>query len=176
MKRLNRRAKVFLVSITTFLVLWIIVFSMGLRVLTGESMQPGLYQYVEGDLVKGDFVAFHLPEMWSNLALERGYMTHGFLHLRERITIKHVAASEGDRVKVDSSGVWVNGVLSETSKALDFDSSGREMPGFSLAEVTLKKGEFLVLSHNKPNGLDSRYYGILRTGNMISRVEPVFYF
>ena len=176
MKRPGHRAKLLLGSITAFLVVWGFLFSMGFRFVIGESMQPGLYRYVEGDPVRGDFMAFHLDEEWSDLALERGYMKHGFLHLRERPTVKHVAASKGDRVKVDSSGVWVNGDLLELSKALEFDSGGRAMPEFALSEVDLKEGEFLVISHGKTNGLDSRYYGILNTENLISRVEPVFYF
>lgn len=176
MKRPSRRAKRWLGSITAFLVVWRFLFSMGFRFVIGESMQPGLYRYIEDDPVKGDFVAFHLSKEWSDPALERGYMKHGFLHLRERPTVKHVAASKGDRVKVYSFGVWLNGGLLESSKALEFDSGGRAMPEFALSEVDFKEGEFLVISHGKPNGLDSRYYGILKTGNLISWVEQIYYF
>ena len=176
MKRVGRKTRLLFLSIVAFLAVWLLVFLLGFRFVLERSMQPGLYRYVEGDPVRGGFVAFHLSEEWSDLALERGYLKHGSLHLRERPTIKHVAASQGDRMKVDSSGIWVNGNLLDSSKALDTDSKGRDMPKFFLHEAVLKEGEFLVISHNKTNGLDSRYYGVLNDGNLISKVVPIFYF
>jgi conjugative transfer signal peptidase TraF len=139
-------------------------------------MQPGLYRLVEGSPSRGGFVAFYLSKDWSDLALERGYLKYGFLNLRERPTLKHVAGSQGDRVKINSSGVWVNGSLLNSSAALNADAKGRLMPKFFLQELTLKKGEFLVISHLKTNGLDSRYYGVLNETNLISKAVPIFYF
>jgi len=176
MNRLGKKTKVCFILTALFLTVWTLFYSLGFRIVRSNSMPPGIYRYVSGEPLRGRYVSFHLSEKWSKFVLERGYLDYGFLHLREQPTIKHVAASEGDRVKVDSLGIWVNGKLLDTSAGLKADSAGRPMPEFSLEEVTLKKGEFIVVSHHRANGLDSRYYGILNDQNFLSRVVPVFYF
>lgn len=68
----------------------------------------------------------------------------------------------------------MNGRQIDFSKPLPVDSSGHEMPRPQEIETTLKKGEFLVLSHQAENGFDSRYYGILNEENLVTYANPIW--
>lgn len=173
---MKRKTKFLAFFVTAFLVAFAIFYGLGFRVVLERSIPTGIYRLVPGGLSKGDFVAFHLPDAWSNFALRRGYLKPDLCRRRDRFTIKHVAASQGDSVQIDSSGIWVNKQLLAFSRPLRVDSKGRPLPAFSLSPVTLKEGEFLVISHHRTNGLDSRYYGILSSENMISRAKLVLEF
>ena len=176
MNKLGKKTKFLFIFSIGFLVIWCLFYFLGFRIVRSHSMPPGIYRYVPGEPVRGQFVAFHLDKRWSELVLARDYLDYGFLHLREQPTIKHVAASEGDKVKVDEMGIWVNDSLLDLSAPMKADSKGRPMPESFLDKVILKKGEFLAVSNHRPDGLDSRYYGILDGKNLVSRVIPIYYF
>lgn len=142
-----------------------------------SSMPPGLYRKhpVSPALHAGDIVLL-CPEKTPILeeALNRRYLMDGDRQCWVTPLIKRVAACEGDTVKTTAFGITVNDTLIPNSRARSSDSKGRLLPVWSF-EGTLADGDLLVLT-DRPNSFDSRYFGLLRTSDVVSRLTPAITF
>ena len=127
------------------------------------SLPEGIYQKKDAPIEKGCFVLFRLPD--SQLS-SRSYA-------RENL-IKQVAAVEGDRVRISSEGVRVNGRLLANSQPLSADRDGLPLPQLALDDYTLRAGELLTMSTYNPRSFDSRYFGLMPRKSVIAVVAPVF--
>lgn len=127
------------------------------------SLPEGFYRKNTRSVEKGSFVLFRLPvgELSS-----RPYA-------RENL-IKQVVAVAGDRVGIGKAGVWVNGRLLANSAQLPTDRDGLPLPRLNLEEYTLEAGELLTMSTYNPRSFDSRYFGPVRSDQILSVVEPLF--
>ncbi|MCK4551477.1 MAG: signal peptidase I [Tenericutes bacterium] len=117
----------------------------------GSSMQPTfcnndavIIRYSE-DFEQNDIVIFELEETDGSL-----------IYL-----IKRLKAGPGDKLVVDSTGVWVNNILVED----DVDSRTQQYHIESLPE-----GVFYVLGDNRSNSVDSRVNGLIAQEDMIGKV------
>ena len=175
-KLIKKALRLSLFASIAFLGVLICANAFGIKIIFGQSMPKGGYRITGGAAKMGDLVEIHLPLEWSRYALNRGYVGYNFKGTAERRAIKYVIASEGDLVSIEPEGITVNGNLVPYSKQSNLDSKGREMPTLREHERVLLRGEFLVLSHQRDYGFDSRYYGILNHLNAHGRVKALYTF
>lgn len=141
------------------------------------SYPRGLYQLkvIPADnLEKGDLVLV-CPKLNNaiQLAAERNYIhfsyecDNGFTPLMKRIV-----AMEGDIVKVNPKGVYVNELLIKNSKPLLVDSKNRPMPR-AQSGIT-PKDRIWIVSEYSDVSFDSRYFGDLDIENVIGTMKPLW--
>lgn len=107
-------------------------------------------------------VAAYAPEWARLMADERGYLPYDYP------LIKSVLAVSGDEICYHKSGVRVpNGSV---IPVLGRDRSGREMPVLSGC-IVLKPDEYFIASPDVQAGFDSRYFGPVRTENILGTVD-----
>jgi len=128
-----------------------------------ESIPRGLYlQSGTGNLERGDLILFH-NEMADRIGAERGYKRPGAM------LGKRIAAIAGDTIQV-SGAVRVNGRM-VGKPALERDTAGRPLSPFIYRGV-VPQGQLLVLGETE-NSFDSRYYGLIETGEVTSKLKPL---
>lgn len=107
-------------------------------------------------------VAAYAPEWARQLADERRYLPYDYP------LIKTVWAIEGDEVCYTNSSVSVPNRPDISVQAQD--SLGRDMPLRSGC-ITLKSGEYFLVSPDVQTGFDSRYFGPVPIENILGQVE-----
>jgi signal peptidase I len=114
-----------------------------------NSMPLGFYvRYSSNKLKIGDIIVFNLND------------------------IKYIAAHEGDDICVDSaSTLWVNSL---SVAQINIEKYPEKIPEQSSCQ-RLKKDEFLVLGDHQ-DSYDSRYFGPIKTHDVISPVKPLWLF
>jgi len=144
----------------------------GLRYNGSCSFPVGLYLASHKRPQKGDLVTVNPPPSpIFELARSRGYLNVACSsagHLMKRL-----AATAGDRVTIDSSGVEVNGMRLANSAPLPCDTAGRPLQPYALKDYVLGRDEILLMSDYNPASFDSRYFGPLPTKTIESVVKPV---
>lgn len=129
----------------------------------GASMEPSFYDheylvideltYRFNDPERGDIVVFRYPADPS------------------QFFIKRIIGLPGETVEVDEGEVKIyndtapNGIVLSEEAYLpdDFLSTGKRV-------VTLKADEYFVMGDNRPNSLDSRYFGAVKRDAIVGRV------
>ncbi len=126
---------------------------------TSDSLPKGLYKVTRGQSIqKGDLVLSCLKDEDSRMAFERGYIGVGTCPLHHAGIGKHVAATQGDLVEIDETGIKVNLTFVPKSKPARADGHGQLLPNINL-KVRLGAGEY-VLVNSAANSFDSRYLGL----------------
>ena len=152
--------------------------SIGIRFNSSVSLPVGFYRWsgATGELKRGDIIIFCPEEVFTVLALERGYLKRGPCPFGSAPLGKPVLGAVGDTIRVDSSGVFLNGTLITGSKPLEKDSQGRPLPVLNAlgSNFMLGAGEYFVLSARVPGSFDSRYYGPVGTDQIIARAKPIW--
>ena len=149
----------------------LLMFALGARINTTESYPVGLYWTAGDSYQKGDLVTFCPP--LSEVVEEGrrlGVLTTGFCNGEHGLLIKKVAAVSGDQVTIDNNGVFVNGVFIPNSKPL-------QVEGISIAymnKYTVADSEVLTMSDYNSSSFDSRYYGLVPSMNIKSKVIPLY--
>ena len=127
-----------------------------------ESAPLGWYRVEPLRVIsRGDLVVSHLPESASRLAAGRGYMPSGIP------IIKTVRALEGDTICAVNEVLLINGT--PAVRLLSDDSMGRTLPSPWTACRRLQTDEVLLLSDRTPNSFDGRYFGAVRSDDIIGR-------
>lgn len=107
-------------------------------------------------------VAAYAPEWARRLADERGYLPYDFP------LIKTVWAVYGDKVCYNKKSVSVP--KRPDIPLLGQDVLGRDMPQKSGC-IVLKSDEYLLVSPDVQTGFDSRYFGPVRSENILGVVQ-----
>lgn len=175
----NRKKVVFWICTAGALVvvsLYSICVHFGLRINTTPSVPRGIYRITDSPL--STYVAFCPKGPAAQLANQRGYRPAGDECADWHAPlIKPVAAREGDTVTVDDRGISVNGVLLPNSAIQDRDSGGRLMYlKVPFGTYTVEAGWIWAVSSYNPKSFDSRYFGPLRTKDILYHVEPFWTF
>ncbi|HLW69065.1 MAG TPA: conjugative transfer signal peptidase TraF [Candidatus Binataceae bacterium] len=128
------------------------------------SEPVGIYELVSGGASRGALVLIDQPHDSAASTLRR--------YIPAKLPlIKRVAALPGDSVRVESDGIYVNGVPWPDSVPLH-DDEGRALHPYPFGVYRVAAGKVWVLS-NHPRGLDSRYFGPVPAASVISRLEPL---
>jgi len=128
------------------------------------SEPTGLYVRTGARPATGRLIAFHAPAM----AFPYGDGRMGYLH---RVPIlKEIAAGEGDVVCTQGGTLSINGRW--RAPVLAQDPRGRSLPQWRGCRE-LGSGEFFVFSNRIPNSFDSRYYGPVKTPEIVGVFEPL---
>ena len=107
-------------------------------------------------------VAAYAPEWARQLADERGYLPYDYP------LIKTVWAVHGDEVCYNNQSVSVP--KRPDIPVLGQDVLGRDMPQ-KLGCIVLRSGEYLLISPDVQTGFDSRYFGPVRSENILGVVQ-----
>ena len=127
------------------------------------SAQVGWYRlHPEEPVILGAQVAAYAPEWARKLADERGYLPYDYP------LIKTVWAVHGDEVCYNNQSVSVP--KRPDIPVLGQDVLGRYMPQKSGC-IVLKSGEYLLISPDVQTGFDSRYFGPVRSENILGVVQ-----
>ncbi|AJD52977.1 signal peptidase I/conjugative transfer signal peptidase TraF,TIGR02771 [Thalassospira xiamenensis M-5 = DSM 17429] len=129
------------------------------------SAPVGLYRMVSGAPQKGDFVLVRPPKPVSALASSRHYIPANVP------LVKRIAAIAGDHVCVARRVILINGHA--VARQLERDSFGRKMRLWQGCRL-LQDGEYFLLMAEVPASFDSRYFGPVRSKNLIGRLVPLW--
>ena len=131
-----------------------------------SSAPVGLYRIGPADrFAKGDLVIATPPPNLAPLFAERGYLS-----LRVPL-LKHMAALSGAIVCRLGERITINGIA--VASALDRDHAGRLLPNWQGCHQ-LGHGEVFLLNTERPDSLDSRYFGPVPAALIIGRAEPLW--
>lgn len=157
------------------LLLMALAWLLGFRVNVTASMPYGVYRLMAGHASRGQLASFCLESDFSDLARERGYLAAGSCPSGLRPLLKEVAGLPGDVIGFRDGLITLNGqVLAGTGAAIR-DSQGRLMPASRLMPGVIAQGMALMLSQQRAESFDSRYYGLVPLTD-IKPVKPVFTF
>jgi conjugative transfer signal peptidase TraF len=129
-----------------------------------ESEPTGLYVRTSASPTTGRIIAFRAP------ASAFPYADNRMGYLRRIPILKRIAAGPGDIVCTQGGALSINGRWRAT--VLSHDPRGGLLPQW-LGCRALEKGEFFVFSDRITNSFDSRYYGPVRTAEIVGVFEPV---
>jgi conjugative transfer signal peptidase TraF len=129
------------------------------------SEPVGIYELVSGGAGRGALVLLEQPHGSVTSTLRR--------YIPAKLPlVKRVAAIPGDMVRIDSDGVYVNGVRWPDSVPLLHDDEGRALQPYPFGVYRVAAGRLWVMS-NHPRGFDSRYFGPVPAAGVISRLQPL---
>lgn len=130
------------------------------------SLPIGFYARTSDAPAVGRIIAFHVPE------LGRAYAAAHVAQLIRSGIIKRIAAGQGDRVcTTGPEGLAINGKA--VAPIVQADRFGRPLPHWRACR-TLSAGEYFVFSDRIPNSYDSRYYGPVRSSDIIGTFRPIW--
>lgn len=161
---------IFIVILAVGIALLIVNFVGQRTVVRGSSMVPTLH---DGDQLivykllyffktpqKGDIVVVYVPEEMRN-------------DKNEKLYIKRVIATEGDKIEVKDKTVYLNGKALNEPNVI---KEGRPYP--EIDEITVPQGCVFVMGDNRVNSRDSRELGCIQykdiKGKAIFRFWPFF--
>lgn len=129
------------------------------------SAPIGLYRVISGAPQRGDLVLVRAPKSLAKLAAERSYLPLGVP------LVKRVAALSGNEVCAFHEAIFVEGkVAAKRSKA---DKAGRPLPRWNDCRE-LGSGELFLLTDDRSDSFDSRYFGPVSGANVIGRLVPLW--
>lgn len=140
------------------------------------SEPPGYYLAIPGLPIKKDSYVITCitnkgyKHVFNELGMKdvKGQCDTGMQYL-----VKRVAAVEGDRVDVTSSGILINGTLYLNSRQF---LEGRGVKLYPLPigySHVMAKDEFFLLGQS-PHSVDSRYFGVVKREDIYRRAFLVF--
>ena len=148
-----------------FLLAYGTVWAAGFRVNTTGSLPLGIYKLRSGQPQRGDIVLICPPRGSAReTAMQRGYLMPDLGCGGAQSLLKPIAAIGGDRVKLDSGGLSVNGRLLPNSAPLLRDGAGRTMPSALTPLHTVPYGYIWLISTYSARSYDSRYFGRVKQG------------
>jgi conjugative transfer signal peptidase TraF len=132
---------------------------------TSPSEPLGLYVRSAGPPGVGRIAAFRTP------MAGRAYAAAYLPEIGPGGILKTLVAGPGDRACAEGDQLTVNQRGMGRIRARD--SRGRSLPRWRGC-LTLGSDQYLAFSNRIPNSFDSRYYGPVRTGDMIGVFAPVW--
>ena len=125
------------------------------------SSPVGLYAVWRASAVRpGDMVVAWAPLSARRLAADRHYLPANVP------LVKRVAATNGAQICANGRWIRING--RRAAERMRRDPSGRRLPWWAGCR-TLKKGEIFLLSRDRPQAFDGRYFGTTETKDIIGK-------
>lgn len=162
----------------------LLVHAAGVRVNLSQSMPKGLYWFYDcgesaaeraavGDVVAVDVAKASQESEAFRFFLDRRYLSA--TGARSDVLLKRVAARQGDRIDVRAGRVTVNGErLSEAASTRISVAHGEAIPRVPVPATIPARHVWLTCDH--PRGIDSRYFGPIRTRAIRCLAEPLWLF
>lgn len=147
--------------------------ALGFRFNVTPSLPLGVYRATSDPAVPGSVVHVCLPRDVAEFARARGYLGPGSCAGNVRPVGKVVLAAGGDVVTTTRDEIRVNGTPVPRSGTARKDSRGRPLPHHEWGDHRLGPDELWLFSPGATNGYDSRYFGPVRTSNVISVLRPM---
>lgn len=129
------------------------------------SMPLGWYRLGSASQISiGDIVLIPLPAPYLSLAAQRHYLPAGVPLL------KPVAALAPQWVCRVNNRLLIDG--QDVTRLQEKDTAGRALEGWRGCRQ-LREGEMFVISNQRSDSFDSRYFGPLRVRNILGKAVPV---
>lgn len=130
------------------------------------SVPLGLYWLSkDSPIERGRIVTFPIPPEVRDFVLERRLVPKGGFF---ETFSKPVAALAGDRVCIRDSALWINDA--QFAPVPGTDSAGRSLPTYAICRA-LQEGEVFVAT--SVHSFDSRYYGPIRSSDIVGTLSPL---
>jgi conjugative transfer signal peptidase TraF len=148
--------------------------ALGLRVNRTLSMPQGVWleHRYSGALRAGDAVAVCLPPTEQT----KRYIGPGSCANGLEPLLKTVGAITGDVVTLQPSGALVNGAALPNTATLARDEAGRPLTAYPAGTYQVPQGQIFLFSSHDPRVYDSRYFGPVKTTEVIATATPVLTF
>lgn len=146
----------------------------GLRFMLTPSLPRGIYRTVNGPLVRGAIVVTCLPDSVARFALQRGYLWRGDCPGGVVPLGKLVLAISGDTISLSGDGLRLNGRAIRNTRPRKEDSQRRPLTHYPYGTHVVRPGEIWLFSPYHPLSFDSRYFGPVPSGRVLSRLAPVW--
>lgn len=135
-------------------------------------MPKGIYlQKQKMTIEGGDIVAVCLPIELRRFALNRGYISKGIYCQGTMPLIKKIMVVPGDKVLVRDDTIAVNH-KSFVLKKFKTDSLGRQLLPYPNGNY-IANG-FWLLGTDNERSWDSRYFGEIKSSNILCVLRPIF--
>ena len=133
-----------------------------------KSLPRGIYKlYPPQNIKKGDIVVFKISDDLQKYMKQRGYILSSVNTL-----MKKVAAFSDDKIEIKNNEIYINNT--SWGKIYEYDSKKRSLNKLT-NNMILKKDEFLPLSY-EDKSFDGRYFGPIKTSDILSKSEIIFKF
>lgn len=139
-----------------------------------RSLPIGLYRRIGGAPGRGDVVVACLPAPVGQFARARGYLWRGDCPGGAAPVGKRVLAVAGDTVAITYAGFVVNGTPVPNSRIVARDSRRRPLPHHPFGRYAVGAGEVWLFSPYHALSFDSRYFGPVRTRDILARIRPLW--
>lgn len=107
-------------------------------------------------------------------ALVRGYINNGLCPDGYGYLMKKVVATAGDKLMVNSQGVFVNDQLIPYSQPQLKDGLNRALPQWQVQNYQLNQNEVMTMTNQSQWSFDGRYYGPIKSGQIKGMLTPVW--
>ena len=135
-----------------------------------SSLPEGLYQIVPPG--QSSIIVFCPSGFASRFSIERGYRLDGNCPDGHAPLLKPIVAQAGDTVKVQPTGIYVNGTRLAKSQQYTIDSLHRTLPRYPAGTYIVQPGTVWVVSSYSSTSFDSRYYGPINLSEVVHYVKP----
>ena len=141
-------------------------FSVPVLVYNPSSSEPiGFYRLTKEAITPGRLAAFRVPE------LGRAYAAAHIPYVIRNSILKQIAAGPGNTVCVQKTRILVDG--QPRGDIALHDRDGVALPHWAGCR-RLGVGEYFALSNRIPNSFDSRYFGPLRSSDVLGVYSPLW--
>lgn len=172
-KKLYRLKKVFKLPLLFLTFIYAIIyvvelFNIGFSYQQTKSMPEGIYLDTPvRDILRGDDIIFTPSMKIEALMIKRGYLS------KSTKLLKKVVASIGDIVCIENDRVFISNIKDNyrlNAPIYQTDTKGRNLPKVHLCR-RLVKGEYFVMGISNDYSFDSRYFGVIKKSQILSKAE-----
>ena len=168
------RLSPFLYAAVLILIGVIVAYDAGIRFTLTPSMPIGLYRLADEPLSKGVMVTFCPPAWAADFALGRGYLHRGPCDGGTEPLGKYILAMPGDTLMARPEGIALNGKVIPASAIHWRDRLGRELMHLPFGQLVVGPDSFFLFSGHHPRSFDSRYFGPVPRGRILSAMRPLW--
>ena len=152
-------------------------FEAGFRINETPSVPLGLWRIEmrHRPLRRGDIVSVCPADApIFRMAFERGYLSRGECPSGLQPMLKPIAATGGDIVSIEPSGIYVNGIFIPNSGTRALDRRGNPMPVLAFGLLSVLPGQVWLVSSAHASSFDSRYFGAFGVADIEGLAHPVW--